>query len=63
MIRYIVELTNFNVHIYNGHDITEAIDKAEKAGFETSLIHVNDGCTLQIDTFSPIKGWKYGINM
>jgi len=62
MMKYIVELTNFHIHIYNGYDITEAIEKAQRAGFCVTLHHVEGNVSKQMDEFSPISGWKYDVN-
>lgn len=56
-MHYLVTLINFGTPIYRGDDITTAIEKAEKSGYECSLAYITNGIAEYIESYSPLNGW------
>jgi hypothetical protein len=59
MTTYKVYLTNFGNVIYEGMDLTEAVEKAKSAGLESTMIIIHPAPLQNIvKTYSPISGWR-----
>ena len=57
-MKYIVTLINFGSRIYDGMNILDAIEAAQNAGFEASLIAIHNGQIIEHAVYSPINGWS-----
>ena len=58
MMAYTVFLINFGYSIYEGNNLFEATEKAEKAGFEASLTMTKENGESAMHFYSPISGWR-----
>ena len=50
-------LTNFGYSVYEGSSLYDAMEAAEKAGFESTVYNEFDETVM---TYSPIGGWIFG---
>ena len=49
-------LNNFGYSIYEGSSLYDAMEAAEKAGFESTVYNEFDETAM---TYSPIRGWIF----
>ena len=49
-------LTNFDVMVYDGSSLFDAMELVEKANYEATIYNHDDQTTL---IYSPISGWKF----
>lgn len=49
-------LTNFGYNVYEGNSLYDAMEAAEKAGFESTVHNELDGSVM---AYSPIGGWRF----
>ena len=49
-------LTNFDRVIYEGKSLFDAMEKAEAAGFEVTILNSEDGKMM---SYSPVGGWRF----
>jgi len=52
----VTHLVNHGYAIYEGDSLYDAMEKAEKSGFEAAVYNSFDQTTL---SFSPIRDWKF----
>lgn len=49
-------LTNFGYNVYEGNSLYDAMETAEKTGFESTVYNEFDETVM---TYSPIGGWRF----